>query len=189
MSDLTDIETLVRYQLGDYEKSMIPGDIFTYSTSAIFTLTESNVVSVTTVLKNDVELGSGDWSFDSTTKKVTITASLTSGDIIEIQYTYYPNYSSNEVLNRGVRSAIIALSVNNYYSFEIGDDDNIYPAPETNEKNLIAFLSAILLEPNNESYRLPDISISVPRSLPTNDLVRKAIGVFKRNTHGHFDLM
>jgi hypothetical protein len=189
MSDLADIETLVRYQLGDYSKSMIPGDIFTYSTSSVFTLSESNAISVTTVLRNDVELGSGDWSYDVATNKVTVSASLTSGDIIEIQYTYYPNYSSNEILNRGIRSAILALSINNYYTYEIGSDSNLYPALESSEKNLVAFLAAILLEPNNESYRLPDMSISVPKSLPTNDLVRKAIACFKRNTHGRFDLL
>ena len=113
---LTTLTTLVRYLLGDILTSMSPGDIFTYSTSSVFTLSETNISSVTTILKNDVELGSGDYTYDSDTNKVTISASLTSGDTIEIRYTYYPNYSDSEIQSY-IYASIVHLSINNFYNF------------------------------------------------------------------------
>lgn len=184
---LTTIETLVRYLIGDYSHTMIPGDIFTYGSSAIFTLTESNVISVSDVLVNDASSGISH-TYNSSTNKVTITSSLTAGDTIEIQYTYYPNYSSAEIQNY-IRNAVLHLSITNYYNFEIATDGTLYPEPTDNEKNLLAFITATLLEPGNVTYRLPDISINVPTSLPTADLIRKAITIFKHNTHGRFTIV
>jgi len=187
MSDLSEIETLVRYQLEDFSHTQIPGDIFTYSSSSVFTLTESNPISVSTVLVNDVEIGSSNWSFDSDSNKITISAALTTGDTVEIQYTYYPKYSSTTIQNY-TRSASIYLSIHNYYTFEIGTDGNFYPDIKDKEKNLLAFIAATLIEPRNESYVLPDIRVNVPGSLSTPDLIARAISVFKRNSHGVFDL-
>ena len=187
MSNITEIETLVRHLINDYQHTMMPGDIFTYENSSVFTLTESNVNSVTAVLHNDIELGSGDYSFDSSTNKLTVSASLTSGDTIEIQYTYYPNYSSTEI-EQFVRAAVINLSINHYYTFEVDDSQDFYPQISDKEKNLVAFIAAILIDPDNKSYRLPDMSITVPKSLPTRDLVSKAVAIFKHNTHGLFEI-
>ena len=185
---LSNVLTLVRYIIEDNSTSMIPGDLFTYTSSAVFTLTESNVVSVSAVLKNDVELGSGDYTYDSDTNQVTVSASLTTGDTVEVQYTYYPDYSDNTIKN-AIRAVLVRLSIANYYDFE-EDGENIYPEPTTREKNLLAMLSSIVLEPDNKSYRLHDISINVPKgSLPTEDRIRKTISIFKHNTHGIFDLL
>jgi hypothetical protein len=123
---------------------------------------------------------------NTSTNKVTVTnPCFTSGDTVEIQYTYYPNYSNNEI-DGYIRAAIVHLSINNYYTFEIGSDDTIYPEPDENEKNLIAFITATLIEPNNQIYRLPDITIQVPNPLPKDDMIRKAITIFKGQTHGRF---
>lgn len=187
MADITlsTIETLVRYILGDYSHTMVPGDIFIYENSSVFTLTESNPIAITEVLKNDVELSSGEYSYNSTTGKITISASLVSGDTIEVQYTYYPNYSSTEIQNY-IYSALVYLSVNNYYDFQI-QSSIIYPEPTVVEKNLIALVTATLIEPDNKSFRLPDLSITVPNDLPLQDKITKLISVAKRNTHGVFD--
>ena len=182
---LSTVETLTRYILGDVSTSQVPGDIFTYSNSAIFTLTETNVIAVSSVLHNDVELSSSEYSYDSSTNKVTVSASLTAGDTIEVQYTYYPNYSSTEIQTY-VRVAITHLSVSNYATFQIASDGTLYPEPEDNEEHLIALLTSILIEPENKSYRLPDVSVNVPKSVPTHDLIRKTIAIFKHNTHGNF---
>lgn len=184
---LTDIETNVRYLLGDYSQNMIPGDIFTYENSAIFTLSEGNIVSVSSVLKNDVELTSGQYSYDSSTNKVTISASLSSGDTIEIQYSYYPNYSQNEIYNY-IRAAIIHLGLNHYYNFEI-QSNTIYPDPSTNDKNIISMVAALLIEPDNKSYSLPDIKISVPSDLPIHQKISKIVAVAKKDTHGNFQIL
>lgn len=184
---LSNIETLVRNLIEDNSQSMIPGDLFTYESSSVFTLTESNAISVTSVIHNDEELASGDYSYDSDTNKVTVSASLTAGDTIEVQYTYYPNYSSTEIQNY-IKAALVHLSINNYYDFEVSDS-TIYPEPEYREKNLIAFIAATLIKPDNQSYRLPDITINVPASLPTNDMIRKAVKIFKHDTHGIFEIL
>ena len=87
---LSTIISKVRNLLGDNSTS--EKDLFTYENSSVFTLSQSRVVSVTTVLKNSVALAVDKWSFSSTTNKVTVTETLTSGDTIEIDYTAYPNY-------------------------------------------------------------------------------------------------
>jgi len=188
MSDISDITILVRYLVQDFAHTMIPGDVFTYNTSAVFTISESNVITVTSVLHSDVELGSGDYSYDASTNKVTVSSSLTSGDVIEVQYTYYPNYSASE-LEGYIRAAVLFLSVNHYYTFEVDVDDNFYPDLFDKEKNMVAFVTSILIKPENKTYRLPDMSISVPKSLPTRDIVSKAIAIFKHNSHGIFDIV
>lgn len=187
MSDVTDITTLVRYLVEDFSKSMIPGDVFTYTTSNVFTLTEENVISVTGVFINDVEIGDSEYSFDSSNNKITITASLSSSDTIEVQYTYYPNYSNTEIESY-IKGAIVHLSINNYYTYEIDTTGYVYPEITLREKNLLAFVTATLIEPGNQSYRLPDMTISNPKSLPTRDLISKSISIFKHNSHGNFDL-
>lgn len=187
MSQITisTITTIVRYLLNETAKSQVPGDNFTYSSSAIFTLTESNPIAISDVFVNEDTSGVV-YSFDSDTNKVTITSSLTSGDTVEIQYTYYPNYSDTEIENY-IRYALVHLSICGYYTFEVGSDNAIYPEPEDNEKNLIAFITATLISPNNITYRLPDMTLQVPNSMPTEDLIRKAVAIFKKGGfHGIF---
>ena len=189
---LTDITTSVRYLLGDTAKSQIPGDIFTYENSSVFTLSESNATAVSDVLVNDVSSGVV-YAYTVATQKVTISSSLTSGDTVEIQYTYYPNYSATEI-NNYVYAAIVHLSTNRYYNFTIeepvGDGtNNIYPDPTTSEKNLVSMVTSLLIEPDNKTLRLPDITINAPRDLPLHDKIRKTVMVFKHNTHGVFDIL
>lgn len=186
---VSDIEDSVRALIGDTATNMIPGDIFTYDTDNSFTLTESNVISVTSVLKNNVELSSGDWSYDSNTNKVTITAPLTSGDVIEIQYSYYPNYSSTEI-RKYIEAALIHISACNYKTFIVSGSNNyIYPTPTIEEKYLIALIASILIKPDNKSYSLPDVRITVPRDVPTIEKIRQTIATFKHNSTGVFDVL
>ena len=132
---LTNIETIVRNLIADTERTMQPGDLFTYESSSVFTLTESNVNSVSSVLHNDSALTvTTEYTYDEDTNRVTVSATLTSGDTIEVQYTYYPNYSSTEIQNY-IKAAITHLSVKNYYTFVV-EDSTVYPEPEEKEKNL-----------------------------------------------------
>jgi hypothetical protein len=187
MSTLTTIRTLVRYLLNETSKSQVPGDIFPAGSSSVYTLTENNPIEIIDVFVNDSSSGVS-YSFNSISNKVTITSDLVSDDTIEIQYTYYPNYSNTEIDNY-IRSAIVHLSINNYYTFEIASEDGtIYPEPDENESNLIAFLTATLIEPNNQIYRLPDITVQIPNPLSKDDMIRKAIAIFKYQSHGVFVL-
>lgn len=181
---LNDIIPSVRYLINDNSTS--GSDIFTYTTSAIFTLTENNPIAVSGVEINSVEIEDSMWSYDSTYHTVTVISSLSSGDNVRIVYTYYPNYSATEIGNY-IRAAIINLSVSNYYTWSVDTDEEIYPTPNDQEANLIAMVAAILIEPDNKTYRLPDISISVPStSLSVDAKIRNAIAIMKKNTHGVF---
>lgn len=189
MSDIAEITVTTRYITEDFLRTLIPGDIFTYTTSSIFTLSEPNVSGIVNVLKNSVVLISSDYSFNSTTNQVTISASLSSGDTIEIRYTYYSNYSDLEIEGY-IRAAVAYLSVFNYETFEVDETgDNFYPDLTDKERNLVSLIASILIKPGNVSYRLPDISFNVPVSLPTRDIIGKTIAIFKKNTHGIFTLI
>lgn len=177
---LSDIETQVRYLLGDNSSTTF--DIFTYTNSLVFTLTEENAQSISDVYKNGSDVGTSTISFDSTTKKATISFSVSSGDTIEVHYSYYPNYSSTEIQNY-VRAALVHISANNYKDF-IVEGLTVFPNPSTREINLISSITGILIEPDNKSYRLPDIGMSLPSDLPTHEKIRRTIGIFKKNSHG-----
>ena len=181
---LSDIETKVRYLINDI--STTDTDIFTYTTSNVFTLTESNVISVSSVAVNDVTSGV-DYTYDSSTNQITISSSLSSGDVVKITYSYYPNYSSTEIKSY-IYSALYYLSVFNYYTFSV-EGDSVYPEPEDNEANLIAVITAILIEPDNKSYRLPNLSIIAPRDLPKEEKIKRIVATFKKNSHGLFDII
>jgi hypothetical protein len=183
---LASIATLVRYLLGDTTKTMLPGDIFTYDNSKVFTLSESNATAVTDVLVNDTSSGVS-YTYSITRQTVTVNSSLTSGDTVEVQYSYYPNYSDTEIQDY-INATIIHLSVNNFYDFTISDS-SIFPDPTPAEQRLIAIITALLIEPDNKTYRLPDLTINVPRDLPLHDKIRKIILINKMNTHGTFDIL
>lgn len=183
---LATVTTLVRYLLGETAKSQIPGDIFSYNASSVFTLTESNATAVTAVLVNDTESGVS-YTYSSSRQTVTISSALTSGYTVEIQYTYYPNYSDTEIQDF-INSAIIHLSVNNFYDFTISNS-MIFPDPTVVEQRLIAVVTSLLMEPNNSTIRLPDLTINVPKDLPTIDKIRKTILTMKHNSHGTFSIL
>lgn len=180
---LSDITNSVRYLISD--NSVTGSDIFTYGASSVFTLTENNPIAITGVEINSSEIEDSMFSFDATYNTVTVNSSMSSGDTVRIIYTYYPNYSTTEI-NNYIRAAIINLSVNNYYTFTVDTDEEIYPTPTDQEANLIAMIAAILIVPDNKTYRLPDISISVSGTLSTDAKIRNAIAIMKKNSHGIF---
>ena len=183
---LASITTLVRYLLGDTLKTQSPGDIFVYDNSAVFTLSESNASAVTDVSVNDVS-SSVTYTYNAAKQMVTLTSSVTSGDTVEIQYTYYPNYSDTEISDY-INAAIIHLSVNNFYDFTISDN-SIFPDTTPAEQRLISIVTGLLIEPDNKTYRLPDLTINAPKDLPLHDKIRRVIMVAKMNTHGTFDIL
>jgi len=163
-------------------------DLFTYDNSAIFTLTENNVVTITDVYKNDIS-SAVIHTYSSTTGKVTISSSLTSGDSIKVEYTCYQNYSDTEI-TAYIQAALIHLSINNYYNFNYDSTtDSIYPTPDDKEENLIALVTSILIDPDNRSIRLKDLNISNAKDYPTDQKIAKIIGRFKKDGHGVFDIL
>lgn len=183
------IRTKIRAILN--ENSKTTRDISTFKNSRAFLLSEDNVIGITAVNKNDDDVSeSGNWSYASDTNKLTFEDdySLTSSDVIEIIYTYYPNYSNNE-LDGFIRASMSYLSVHHYKTFEINDDD-INPEPVESEENIMAVVASIIIRPDNKSYRLPDMTVTVPiAAMPTDDMIRKVIASFKKNSHGVFSVI
>lgn len=179
---LTNLEPKIRSLIEDSEISGT--DQFTYKTDSAFTLTESNVNSITTAYLKEVELSTSEYSFDSSTNKVTISVSMDSGDAVQFDFKYYPNYSSS-VIQSYITAALVHISANNYKTWII-ENSTIYPEPSDEEENLICMITSLLIKPDNKSYRLPDISITLPKDLPLHDKIRKTIAVFKCNTKGIF---
>lgn len=182
------IRTKIRSLLNEGSKTGT--DIFTYESSDIFSISEDRVISVSDVLVNDVSIGSGNWTYSSTTNKVTIASgvAITAGDTIQINYSYYPNYSDTE-LNGYIQAAISHIAVNNYQTFQV-DGDDINPEPTEAEENLIAVVVGVIINPENKSYTVQELRVQVPSSsLSTHDKIAKIVNTFKRNSHGVFSVI
>lgn len=175
----------IRNLISDYAVS--GSDIFTYGSSRNFSLSEANIVSVTDVSVNDVSSGIAH-SYNSTTNKVNVSSSLTSGDTIQVDYTFYNNYSDNELYGF-MKAAITYLSAYNYYSFEVDTSNNVYPSPTSREEDLIALVASLLINQPMTSLRLPDISINFNEKMSLDEKIAKAISVFKASSSGIFDVL
>ena len=184
MSEITvsTITTIVRAIISDF--SVLRSDIFTYTNSNVFTLTEDNISSISDVTINDVSSGVT-YTFDSTHNKVTVSSSLTTSDTVEIAYNCTENYSDTEIENY-ISSALVQISIHNYANFEI-INSTVFPEPSLKEKNLIASITAVLMEPNNLSISLPGIGLRIPtatKSKSVQDMVGYLIAIFKKDTTG-----
>ena len=181
---MTTIITKIRNLIEDWSTST--QDIFTYEASSIFTLTESNPISITIVYINGVSTSS--YSYSSTTKKLTISASLSSGDTIQIDYTAYLNYSDTEIQGY-INSAIYYLGMHNFEHYEVESGNNIYPIPTSREEQLIAMIAALLINKPVSNYRLPNISINIPEKDSLDTKIGKTISSFKRSREGEFTVL
>lgn len=171
---LSQIRTKLRYFIPDIEKTS--SQIFTYTTSNIFTLQDNNASEVTNVTKNGNALESGQtYTFDSTDKTVTVDASLIVDDIVTIYYKYY-DYSDIE-LNSYIHYALAKISASKFKTFRI-QDTNVYPKPTESELNLIALIAAILLKPNYSTYRLPTVTVQCPEKMSKDEKIDKIIDDF-----------
>ncbi len=153
----------IRSLVGDISKK--DSEPFTYSTLNVFVLTESNIIDIVRVQKNGVALGSGEWSYDSLTNEITVTASLISGDNVLVDFTYYPKYSDTEI-RAYMEGALVYITVHYCTDFEIEndlDDYEIYPTPSNKETDMIALVASILIKPNYSEYKLPNVTIKYPK--------------------------
>jgi len=191
---LSDCETKVREYINDTVVTHL--QIEEYNASSVFVLDEENVIAVSKVYKNDVEQSTDDWSYDSTTGKVTITFSASYGDSIGISFTCYERYSSTEIENF-IKRALSELIMAQYTTF-IVVDDNIYPEPAsgttyddltTEDKNLVAMVAAILIKPENKSYKLPDFQVTVQRNKPVYLIIKDLVNLYKKDKVGQISTL
>jgi hypothetical protein len=161
-------------------------DVFTYesvASSKIFTLTESNVTpSTIVVLKNGSVWAGTNYSYSTSTGKLTVTGTLAVGNTLEVTYSYYTKYSDNELKGQ-IRSALSYISVEKYKTFSTTATDNtiIFPTPSETEEYLIAVIAAILIKGDIISYRTPELSISFERGDSKEKKIKKAIRNFKKS--------
>ena len=159
-------------------------DLYTYESSVsskIFTLTESNVSSATIiVIKNGVVWAASNYTYSSVTGKITITGSLTPGDSLEVDYSYYSKYSDSE-LQGFIKAAISYLSVEKYGTFTVKSDNVIFPTPTEGEENLIAVIASILIKGDVISYRTPELSISFEKSDSKETKIKKYVRQYKKS--------
>lgn len=182
------IRSKIRALVKDLATTSTPPEVFSYTNSNEFILQQPNISNIITVRKNQVELGSGEWSYDSTTNRITISASLTSLDIIEVTYSYY-KYSEAE-LNDTIKASLVWLSIFSYCSqtdYELEDDD-IYPTPTNKTTDLIALISSILIKPDYTEYRLPNLVVRYDNKLSQEDRIEMLVAKFKYSP-GIFDVI
>ena len=173
---LATLRTKIRALIADISSSSF--ETFTFATSSIFTISQENI-TITSVLKDGVELGSGTYSFDDDTNKITITETLTSGNVIEVDFTFYDK--STTELNEYIRAALVWLSVFSYCEtdFEL-EDTYITPTPENKELDLIAIIASILIKPNYTQYSLPNLKVVYPRNLSKDEKIRRIIQSYQQ---------
>ena len=181
----TQIIAFLRAILGDEIKDGV--DIAQYNTSTVFSLSEPNTQTVTSVAVNDVTSGIT-YTYDSALQKVTVTSSLLTDDIVEIDYTYYSNYSDTELVGY-IKHAMGYVAINQYATWEFKEDDNIYPVPSFAEQNLIAMIASVIIDPENKSIRTPDFSVTIKNPMTTADLIGKIIAIFKKSPAGVFAML
>ena len=173
---LSTIRTKIRALVEDFSNNDF--ESFIYENDSYFILAENNISSVSRVEKNGTELASGDWDYDSTINKVTISASLSENDSILVYYNY-SKFSDTE-LTEYIRAALIWISIYAYGStdYEI-EDDSIYPTPDNKTTDLIAIIASILIRPNYSEYRLPNITVRFPRTLTKEMRIQTLINKFQ----------
>ncbi len=175
---LSELRTKIRALIFDLLKNDF--ESFTYeSGDTIFVLAESNIGTISSVTQNGVALASGDYSYDSTTNELEITASMSANDIIIVKYTYY-KYSSTE-LDEYIRASLVWISVFSYCEtdFELEDED-ISPTPSNKQEDLISLIASILIKPDYSEYRLPNLVVRYPRTMAKEDRIEKTIVRFQR---------
>jgi len=165
-------------------------DYFVYGSSATFTLSESNIESVSEVLINGEALGSGEsYSFDDDNNRVTVSATLYANDVVSIKYNYYPQYSDTE-LKSYIDGAFTYISNYGIENFRFDDDKSeIYPYPSEKQENLIALVTAILMKPNYTRYRTATVNIEYPRSKSIEEKIEETITRYKTGSHNFFEVV
>jgi hypothetical protein len=158
-------------------------DVFIYesvTSSKIFTLTEGNVSSSTIIVyKNGVVWAGTNYSYSTTTGKLTVTGTLAVGDSLEVIYSYYLKYSDTE-LQGFIRGAVSYLSVNQYKCFAVKPPSLIFPTPTESEENLIAVIATILIKGDVIAYRTPELTMNFERGDSKEKKIKKFIRQFKK---------
>ena len=166
----------IRALIEDLNKS--DTESFTYTNSSVFTLAEENVANIVKVTKNEHELLSGEYSYYSVTNELTITTSLSDGDIIIVKYSFY-KYSESE-LKEFIRASLIWISVFSYCETDFEyEEDEILPTPDNKTTDLISLIASMLIKPDYNQYSLPNLKVIYNNKLSKEERIEKLIKKFQ----------
>jgi len=170
---LSEIRVKIRALVPDLSKNDFEPFVY-QSGDTIFTLSESNINSILKVTKNGTELGTGEYSYDSTTNEIEILVALSASDVIIVKYSYY-KYSNTE-LNEYIRASLVWISIwgSCEEDYEL-EDDEIVPTPSNMHTDLMALISAILIQPDYTLYKLPNIQVNYSRKMPKEERIKRLI--------------
>ena len=157
--------------------------VFKYTNSNVWTLRESNIGYFTNILINGVTLQSGQGAtFDISNNKITITGvDFQYGDTVEIDYTFH-QYSRKTMIEY-IRGALVWLSIFDYTTdtykiFGLCGQEQIAPDlsdPSNKTGDLICIITAILILPEYNHYRMPNLAINYPEKECREDKIRNII--------------
>lgn len=173
---ITEIYSKIRSLVED--KLKYDYETFEYVDTNIFTLGEENIESIDSIKVNGEEIGTGDYTFNSTTNEITITTTgLAEDDKIKVNFSYY-KYSNTE-LKDYIEGALVWISVYNKgasdYEIENNDDPDIYPTPDNRTEDLIALISAILINPDYTRYSLTNVTVVYNSKIPKDQKIRNLV--------------
>ena len=124
------------------------------------------------------------WSYSTTTGKVTVTGALVVADNLQFCYNAYEKYSDTE-LKGYIRGAMVRISVEHYKDF-VDRCGSIFPTPSENEENLMAFVAAVLIKGSINQYRTPDLTIIFANEDAPDKKIKSAIRQFTKSL-GYLD--
>jgi len=174
---------------------LITNDVITITASSATTALPLGTYSATKLTNNTftvVGLNAGatsgtctyttisNYSYSTTTGKLTITGTLTAGDSLEVTYSYYQKYSDTEIIGF-IKSAIAYLSIEKYGTFTVKNDNIIFPTPTELGENLIAIIASILVKGDVSSYRTPEFSITFNRGDSIETKIKKFVRQSKKS--------
>lgn len=191
---ITSVDPIIRWirQLIDDQTKTDGRDVFEYNgTDNTFPLSEDfpDITSFT-VLRNDTELASTEFTYDSDTNEmdVTLTGSgeaLVEEDIIDIRYNYYLKYSDAEIKGYIEGSLLYFTEFRHSKIFEYDTDrDRVVTIngvnPTTAEAHLIALITAVNINPDNVTLRLPEITRTAVQNKSKKEQISEILSRWQR---------
>ena len=167
------------------DNSAFSRKVLEYNIAKVYILSDSNVITSTLkIYKNGSEWDSDNYSYDATTEKITLTElsgeDVTINDVLEASYNCYDKYSDTELIGF-IKASISTLSVEQYKTFAVGNDEVVFPTPTEAEENLIAIVASILIKGDVVSYRTPEFSITFGRGESLDTKIKKLVRHFTKS--------
>ena len=101
-------------------------------------------------------------------------------DPIEIRFTF-TKYSDDE-LTQYIQAALSWLNIYGVGDDELEiDDDDITPTITKAQEDLIALVCSILICPDYQSYKLPNVSITYPSLMPKEERIARLVTRFQHD--------